>query len=165
MTTRKMTALVLGSLMLLPAIFSTEPAYAKRTAEEQAAKDAAKATKKQSRIRLEAKFNLDEVAGDEATEVANGRELYVRFRSQNEKNRIDAEASNFEVGTQLEVFVGDVSLGVITVEDTGAAIEGELGFRDADWPQGLPTTITVGTIVRFVDAAGAVVAEGPMIAD
>lgn len=154
--------------------------FAKRTAAEEAAKRAAQQAKKDAkasstssnsggqlnqvtnadRIRLEAKFEPDEVAG---AEVENGKELKVRFES-GKKLRLDAEAENFPEGSSFSVIVGGVNIGSITVALTSTGlIEGEISFRANNWPAGLPQDIPSGTIVEFLDASGASIASGPLM--
>lgn len=113
------------------------------------------------RVRLQAKFALDEIDGaDEAVEI-EGRELRVRFESRSGRARLDSEASGFEAGTVIQVYVGNIKIGDITVE--AGTLEGEISFRDAaSWPSGLPMNLLAGTVVTFRDAANAVLATGPL---
>jgi hypothetical protein len=165
--TKYIAILGLGLAVGITTLLIPENVHAKRTTEEQAAKDSEKAAKKagsvsqqSDRIRLLAKFRLDEIPStDEAVEIEEGRELYVEFRNDRGRLRLKAEASNFEVGTEFEVMVGTTSLGILTVQQLAdGTTQGELSLRDAQ----VTIPVKVGTIVQFIDPSGAIIAEGPM---
>ncbi len=48
-----------------------------------------------------------------------GRELDVKYRASGGRYRLTSEASNFAVGTKIQVYVENIKIGEITVEDTG----------------------------------------------
>lgn len=125
-------------------------------------KSASRSTRS-SEVLLQAKYNLDEVNGDESMEVENARELRVRYLSRGDRFRLEAKAENFEVGTKFEVLVGDVSLGILTVEQDVIGTEGKIKISERNKPADMVLNITEGTIVKFVDEAGVVIAEGPMV--
>lgn len=136
-----------------------QPSAAKRTAAEQAAKDAEKAAKKaakssnSARVRLDANFETDPLEETVA-------ELHAKYRNESGKIRLDAEAEGLDDGTVVQVYVGGIKIGDITVVEG----VGEISFRDAaSWPAGLPMELTAGTMVRFLDAAGNILAEGPFV--
>lgn len=162
MKIKNVLAAILGFIMMT----ASPLAAAKRTAEEQAIKDAGKASAKASRVRLQAKFDLDETIADEALALdeETGRELAIKFRSEKGRIRLDVKAENFPEGTQIEAFVDDVSVGILDVQlNEAGQFEGELSFRDAaSWPAGLPMALTAGTSVTFIDADGVELASGTL---
>lgn len=159
---KKHVVFVLCATFGLVSMSYSQASFAKRTPEEQAAKDAAKAAKDaaknnaaaSTRVRLDANFEADPAVETDA-------EYHAKFRNDGGKIRLDAEASGFPDGTMVQVFVGNIKIGVITV----LAGEGEISFRDAaTWPVGLPMDLKAGTMVRFLDMANKVLAEGPFVA-
>lgn len=153
---KKVKVAIMGILMSLTTFGVVEPAAAKRTAQEQELRDAERATKTSARsserVRLQMKLRLDEEEGDEATEVEQGRELAVKYRVQSGKTRLDAHVEGYPEGTLMDVYIGDLKIGSVTVEALG---EGELTFNDTNWPTGLPLSLPAGTEASFVDAQGA----------
>ncbi len=99
-------------------------------------------------VRLRAKFE-DET--DEALADADlAPEFHADYRIKKGTPQLKVRVENLELGTVVDVFIGNVNIGSATIEEDGAGTEAALDFKKGEWPAGLPMEIAAGTIVRIM---------------
>ena len=131
-------------------------------ASEKAAKDAAKAAKSQSRIELIAKMKQAELVDESESE----NEASLKYRDRDGKKKLTAEIEGFAEGEIYSMYIivaeQEVLVSKLELVSDGVIPRQEIEFDLATWPTGVPTTLTVGMLVRVRSAEGIVVLEGSL---
>ncbi len=99
-------------------------------------------------VRLRAKF--EDESNQELADADLAPEFHADYRIKKGTPQLKVRVENLELGTVVDVFVGNVKIGSATIEQDGEGTEAALDFKKGEWPAGLPMEITAGTIVRVM---------------
>ena len=140
-----------------------DAAKATEKATKEAEKAAKKSSKVDSRIELIAKMKEAEVEG---SEIESENEASLKYRDKNGIKKLTAEIEGFSDGQVFSMYVviGEQEILVSSLElvSDGETPRQEIEFDSATWPANLPTTLTVGMVVKVRNAEGIVVLEGSL---